>query len=83
MGITPKKSQQFRFTQGEVRRLRMGEARIRVEGRETGTLVVFNDEGTQPLLGALALEALFLSVDPVEQRLTPVDGLLMSPLDLD
>ena len=77
LGITPKKKQQFRFTQGEVRRMHMGEARIRAEGRETGTLVVFNDEGTPPLLGALALEALFLGVDPVEQRLVPVDGLMM------
>ena len=47
------------------------------------TLVVFNDEGTPPLLGALALEALFLGVDPVRQRLVPVDGLLMSPISED
>ena len=83
LGITPKKNQQFRFTQSEVRRMQMGEARIRVAGRETGTLVVFNDEGTPPLLGALALESLFLGVDPVRQRLVPVEGLLMSPYMVD
>ena len=63
--------------------MELGEARIRVAGRETGTIVVFNDEDTLPLLGALALEALFLGVDPVRQELVPVDGLLMSPIDVD
>ena len=86
LGVAPDLRQRFRFTRGKVRHMDMGRARISVEGRETGTLVVFNDEGTMPLLGALALEALFLGVDPVRQRLVPVDGLLMSPIledDLD
>ena len=61
----------------------IGEARIRVAERETGTLVVFNDEGTLPMLGALTLEALFLGVDPVAQRLIPVEGLMMSPYMVD
>ncbi len=83
LGVTPVASQQFRFAQGERRRMDMGRAWISVEGREEITLVVFNDEGTPPLLGALALEALFLGVDPVAQRLVPVDGLMMSPVMLD
>ena len=86
LGVKPAVQQRFRVTQGEVKRMDMGRARISVAGRETGTLVVFNDEGTPPLLGALALEALFLGVDPVRQQLVPVDGLLMSPIwedDLD
>ena len=61
----------------------IGEARIRVDGLETGTLVAFNDEGTPILLGALALGSLFLGVDPVGQRLVPVEGLMMSPYQLD
>ena len=80
LGVTPVSSQQFRFAQGEQRRMDMGRTWISVEGREEVTLVVFNDEGTLPLLGALALEALFLGVDPVKQRLIPVEGLLMSPI---
>ncbi len=80
LGVTPVASQRFRFAQGERRRMDMGRTWISVEGREEVTLVVFNDEGTLPLLGALALEALFLGVDPVRQELIPVDGLLMSPI---
>ena len=83
LGVKPATQHRFRFAQGGVRNLDIGEARIRINGLETGTLVAFNDEGTLPLLGALALEALFLGVDPVEQRLVPVDGLMMSPLDVD
>ena len=83
LGVKPATQHSFRFAQGSVRSMDIGEARIRIDGLETGTLVAFNDEGTMPLLGALALEALFLGVDPVEQRLVPVDGLLMSPIDAD
>ncbi len=83
LGIKPATQHRFRFAQGSVRNMDIGEARIRIDGLETATLVAFNDEGTPVLLGALALEALFLGVDPVEQRLVPVDGLLMSPVMLD
>ena len=81
--VEPVSSQQFRFAQGESRRINMGETRIRIYGREVGTLFLFNDEGTPALLGALALEALFLGVDPVAQRLIPVEGFMMSPFQLD
>ena len=83
LGVKPAAQHRFRFAQGGVRNMDIGEARIRVDGLETGTLVAFNDEGTPPLLGALALEALFLGFDPVAQRLIPVEGLMMSPYQLD
>ena len=83
LGIEPVESKRFRFAQGESREMNIGRTWINVAGREEISLIVFNDEGTMPLLGALALEALFLGVDPVEQRLVPVDGLLMSPIDAD
>ena len=80
LGIKPAAQHQFRFAQGSVRNMDIGEARIRIDGLETATLVAFNDESTSVLLGALALETLLLGVDPVEQRLVPVDGLMMSPI---
>ena len=55
----------------------VGQTWVRFEGREVITMVLFNDEGTPPLLGALALEGAFLGVDPVGQRLVPVQGLMM------
>ena len=78
LNIAPVMRQTFRSAHGEVREMELGRTWVRFEGREVMTLVVFNDEGSTPLLGALALEEAFLGVDPVGQRLVPVEGLLMS-----
>ena len=75
-GVEPMTRQRFRFGQGETRVMEVGQTWVRVEGKETITSVLFNEEGTPPLLGALALEGLFMGVDPVGQRLIPVDGWL-------
>ena len=69
--------QKFRFGQGEVRRMNVGQPRIRVEGREVVTLVLTNDEGTQPLLGVMALDGVFMGVDPAARSLIPVAGVGM------
>ncbi len=54
----------------------IGYARMRFEGDETIVLVVFGPEGSDPLLGATALEHLSLALDPIHQRLIPVPALL-------
>ncbi len=81
LGIPPLFKQDFRFGQGEVRQMDVGQTWIRVEWREIVTLVLFNDEGTTQLLGAIALESIFMGVDPVEKRLIPVEGLMMQATD--
>ena len=55
----------------------VGQTWVRVEDRERITLVLFNEEGTVPLLGALALEAAFMAVDPVGRKLVPAEGMMM------
>ncbi len=50
---------------------------MRFAGEEVLTQVLFNEEGSPPLLGALALEGAYMGVDPVGQRLIPVQGLMM------
>ena len=54
----------------------VGEARIRLDGRERIALVVFGPDGATPLLGATTLELFHLAADPVGRRLVPVRGLL-------
>lgn len=76
LGVTPLKRQGFHFADGSSKPMDVGEVRIRIDGREATTQVVFNDEGTQPLLGALALEELFLIVDPIGRRLLPMDDIV-------
>jgi predicted aspartyl protease len=49
------------------------EARSALNGTEVTTPCFIAPDGP-PLLGAVALESLFLAVDPVGKRLIPVDG---------
>ena len=51
----------------------IAEARLALNGHETTTPCFIAPEGPA-LLGAVALESLFLAVDPVGKRLIPVDG---------
>lgn len=50
-----------------------GWARIRLEGREVYTPVIFAEEGEASLLGVTPLEVARLGVDPTNQRLMPVN----------
>ncbi len=77
LGVEPEFRQIFQFAQGETRQMNIGYARVRFEGKEVITQVLFNDEGTPPLLGAMALEGAYLGVDPVAKQLIPVRGLMM------
>ncbi len=47
---------------------------IRLDGKECVSPVVFWDEGSVPLLGAVTLEILGLAIDPVHGRLVPVEA---------
>ena len=51
----------------------IAEVRIAIGGRET-TTPCFIAPGGSALLGAVALESLFLAVDPVARRLIEVEG---------
>ena len=77
LGVTPLMQQRFQFGQGEVRIMDVGQTWLRVEGREVVTLVLFNAEETVPLLGALALEGVFMGVNLVAKRLEPVEGFMV------
>jgi hypothetical protein len=61
----------------------VGEARIRLDGRERTVLVAFGPEGATALLGATTLELFNMAVGPVRRRLVPVPGLLKESLRLD
>ena len=51
----------------------VAEVRLALDGQEA-TTPCFIAPGGPPLLGAVALESLFLAVDPVAKRLIPVEG---------
>jgi clan AA aspartic protease len=80
LGITPRERIEFELADGRVIERDIGEARVRVDGRNAITLVVFGDEGVSALLGAYTLEGVRLAVDPVRKRLVPTRALLMRAL---
>lgn len=76
LGVEPMRMQEFTFPDGQTREMEIGQARVRVADREVTTLVVFNDGGSMPLLGALTLEGVFMGVDPVHKRLVPIRAVM-------
>lgn len=51
----------------------IAEVSLTLDGQRTTTPCFIAPDGP-PLLGAVALESLFLAVDPVAKRLIPVEG---------
>ena len=73
LGIEP--MDRRRFLVGDGRRVQMdiGEARVTIDGKSVTTIVAFGTEDTPPVLGAYTLEGFALVVDPVDERLIPLD----------
>ncbi|MBI2872589.1 MAG: clan AA aspartic protease [Chloroflexi bacterium] len=76
LGVEPIEKVAFQLADERVVEYEVGEARIRLDGRERTTVVVFGPEGATALLGATTLELFNMAVDPVRRRLVPVPGLL-------
>ncbi len=70
---------QLTFILADGRRIQrdVGRTWLRIDGQSVTTLVVFGDEGIEPLLGAYSLQGLMLAVDTPNERLVSTDGLLM------
>ncbi len=74
LGVEPEFRRQFITADGRAIERDMAETRVRYDGQERTTMVVFGDDGSMPLLGAYTLEGLGLAADPVGKRLIPVPG---------
>lgn len=77
LGVEPIETALFDLADGSQTELDIGETRIRINGRQATSIVVFGDEDASPLLGAYALEGLRLGVDPLAERLIDVHALLL------
>ena len=74
--VEPTDSKYFAYASGERVQLDLAQIRIRVEGRETITWVIFGEDAGGAMLGSYTLEGVLLGVDPHNERLIPVEGLL-------
>ena len=77
LGVIPRHRIRTELADGSIVEDGVGEARVRVEGIERYTIVVFAGAGAPTLLGAYTLEGALLAVDPVEQKLYPTRALRM------
>ncbi len=75
LGVTPCDRQGFRFADGSRAYLDMGEMSVRMNGEVLTTPVVFDDESSHPVLGAVTLEEFSVAVDPAGKRLVPTDAI--------
>ncbi len=76
LGVTPQENGLFRTATGAVIEMETGETEVELGGRRKTVPIVFGADAAGALIGATTLEIFSLAVDPIEQRLTPVPGLL-------
>jgi predicted aspartyl protease len=77
LGVVPFSTRAFLLANGTRIERDFGQTWVRLDGEHAISPVVFGDEGAMPLLGALTLEVFSLGIDPVNQRLIPVDSLML------
>lgn len=75
LGIQPTRREHFRVASGEVTENEVGDALVRLAGKQSATPVIFGEPGEPPLLGTVTLEGFLLAVDPVHESLIPIEGL--------
>lgn len=64
LGIVPSRVVVSQLADGSVVQDEVGEMRIRIDGREATSMVLFGEEGSPVLMGSYALEGVVLAVDP-------------------
>ena len=71
LGLVPDRKAQARLADGSVGDAEIGEIRVRLQGIELTTIVVFDATDRPARMGAYTLTGAALAVDPVGQRLIP------------
>ena len=81
LGVQVQRSGTFTLADGRSVQRDLGQTWVRLNGEAYITPVVFGNDDTQQLLGAVTLEIFLLAIDPVQMRLVPVNGLMMRAAD--
>lgn len=76
LGVQRERSAWFTLADGTRRELHVGLTPIELEGDTASVYVIFGDEGSSVLLGALALETLALAVDAKNKRFIKAELIL-------
>ena len=71
LGISPEWTSVFELADGRQEEYGLAEIRLRLDDQERTTICIFGSPGSEPLLGAYALEGFGLAADSVNGRLVP------------
>ena len=74
LGVPVRRSARSRLADGSSVPVALGWALIRLEGQVFPAQVIFAEEDQSSVLGMVTLETALLAVDPVGQRLAPVEA---------
>ena len=69
IGLKPKGSRVYELADGSELKLDITVAEIEFMGEIVGGTIIYDEEGTEPILGVTALESVGIEVDPNNQRL--------------
>ena len=72
LGVKPMETVEGELANGTVVTKKVGQIEVEVQGKRRITQIIFGDEGTEPLLGALTLEELGFEVSPAGKQLKPI-----------
>ena len=78
LGASPISERRVRLANGREETWPLTVLLVTLEGAELPTICLIGPRGGPALLGAVTLEEVALSADPVGRRLVPVSGYLMS-----
>jgi clan AA aspartic protease len=74
--IKPEEEREFTLADGRKIKRKLGIARFEYNGKKGGAPVIFGEKGDQTILGATALEAMGLALDPLKRELIPLPMVL-------
>ena len=74
LGVPVNRSVQSRLADGSRQPVEIGQTTIKLAGKQFITTVIFAEAGEPSLLGVITLEDALLAVDPVNNRLIPVEA---------
>lgn len=78
LGVKPIESRPLKIASGKIIRRKLGVVLVTVRRKTMPSPVLFGDKGSEPLLGAITLEELGFSVDPIHRTLVPAMAYLLS-----
>ena len=77
IGVAPKGQREYTLADGSKVDLDAAPAAMEIMGTLIGTMVVFGEAGSKPLLGRISLNAAGIKVDPHNQTLTKLPSMRM------